>query len=415
MSGVAAVVPGARRRSATRRCCFPGCGSPRTGRRCAARCPPSLVLVAVLAATQYRTNRVDARGRLPSRRRRARRHGRARRGDLGARRRPTRRRSPASPASRCATTWAATWCGPPRRAGPGIHPYDAISRFDVTLWGIALVLALRAAAHTLGLGAAAVRLAGFLPLAADFSFVPGLLLGSPNAAVKLGGNFVEAVLFANSISPAMARCSRRSWPSRGPSAGRVAATRVLAAASRRRVLVPEGLHGRPAAARLRPRLARPAHAARARARRGRRCGRGRVSGARSASARRRRGSPGRAAALRAHEPGADRVRPRSRGGPGPRGVGSRLARALARPARGRRARPALVALREGGSAAASLARSLSAAGRSRSVVSVTADPAYDESFYFLQASGLALWLLARPCSPRSRAARRGWRPRWSCC
>jgi hypothetical protein len=33
-------------------------------------------------------------------------------------------------------------------------------------------------------------------------------------------------------------------------------------------------------------------------------------------------------------------------------------------------------------------------------VSVTADPAYDESFYFLQASGLALWLFAAPVLAR---------------
>ena len=35
--------------------------------------------------------------------------------------------------------------------------------FDVTLWGLALILALRAAAHALGLGARAVALVGFLP------------------------------------------------------------------------------------------------------------------------------------------------------------------------------------------------------------------------------------------------------------
>lgn len=85
-----------------------------------------------------------------------------------------------------------------------IHPYDAINRFDITLWLVALVLALRSVAHAAGLGAAAVRLAGFAPLAADLSSLPGLLSGSPWWAFKLGGNFVEPLFFANSITPAMA-------------------------------------------------------------------------------------------------------------------------------------------------------------------------------------------------------------------
>ncbi len=41
-----------------------------------------------------------------------------------------------------------------------------------------------------------------------------------------------------------------------------------------------------------------------------------------------------------------------------------------------------------------------AARRCSLFVSVTADPAYDESFYFLQASGLALWLFAAPVLAR---------------
>jgi hypothetical protein len=85
----------------------------------------------------------------------------------------------------------------------GIHPYDSMSRFDVTLWGLALILALRAAAHALGRGGWARALAGFLPLAGDLAFVPGLLLGAGYWAFKLGDDFVEAVFFANSIAPAM--------------------------------------------------------------------------------------------------------------------------------------------------------------------------------------------------------------------
>jgi hypothetical protein len=85
-----------------------------------------------------------------------------------------------------------------------IHPYDSLNRFDVTLWGFALVLALRAATHALGGGGRATALAGYLPLAADLSSVPGLLLGAGFWAFKLGDNFIEALFYANSVAPAVA-------------------------------------------------------------------------------------------------------------------------------------------------------------------------------------------------------------------
>jgi len=85
----------------------------------------------------------------------------------------------------------------------GIHPYDSLSRFDITLWGLALVLALRGAAHSLGLGAGATSVVGYLPLAGDLSFVPGLLLGARFWAFKLGDNLVEALFYANSVVPAL--------------------------------------------------------------------------------------------------------------------------------------------------------------------------------------------------------------------
>jgi hypothetical protein len=86
----------------------------------------------------------------------------------------------------------------------GIHPYDALNRFDITLWAVALVLALRAAAAGAGLGRAAVAAAGFLPLASDLSFIPGLLRGAEWWGQRLGDNFLEPVFFANSIAPAVA-------------------------------------------------------------------------------------------------------------------------------------------------------------------------------------------------------------------
>ena len=85
----------------------------------------------------------------------------------------------------------------------GIHPYDAISRFDITLWAVALVLALRGVAQAIGMGRGVVALAGFLPLLCDLSFVPGLLAGASWWAFKLGGNFVEPLFYANSIVPAL--------------------------------------------------------------------------------------------------------------------------------------------------------------------------------------------------------------------
>ncbi len=84
------------------------------------------------------------------------------------------------------------------------HPYDSFNRFDVTLWGLALILALRGTAHALGLGARATALVGYLPLACGLSFVPGLASGVEFWAFKAGTSFVEAIFFANSIAPAMA-------------------------------------------------------------------------------------------------------------------------------------------------------------------------------------------------------------------
>ena len=117
--------------------------------------PAVAVLVVVLALTQYRTNRVDAEG--------------AFRLDVGEH---------VDTALHVGVTWELVASYPPQVPGlagvpmryhvgshlvraaaarwAGIHPYDAISRFDVTLWGIALILALRAAAQALRLGEAAV-------------------------------------------------------------------------------------------------------------------------------------------------------------------------------------------------------------------------------------------------------------------
>lgn len=87
----------------------------------------------------------------------------------------------------------------------GTHPYDALCRFDVTLWALALVLALRGAARAIGAGPFAVALAGWTPLATDFSFVLGWL--DPRVhwwTELLRGNLLVSLVFANSVVPALA-------------------------------------------------------------------------------------------------------------------------------------------------------------------------------------------------------------------
>jgi hypothetical protein len=87
----------------------------------------------------------------------------------------------------------------------GIHPYDALYRFDVTLWALALVLALRGAARAAGAGAFAVALAGWTPLATDFSFLFGWLDPALHWWTELlRGNLLLSLVFANSVVPALA-------------------------------------------------------------------------------------------------------------------------------------------------------------------------------------------------------------------
>jgi hypothetical protein len=85
-----------------------------------------------------------------------------------------------------------------------VDPYDSIARFDVTLFALALVLALRAAAGALGGGPGAVALAGFIPLLTDGSF---LFAANPSAhwwADLLRGNLLVSLALANPLVPALA-------------------------------------------------------------------------------------------------------------------------------------------------------------------------------------------------------------------
>ncbi len=88
----------------------------------------------------------------------------------------------------------------------GVHPYDSLSRFDVTLSALALVLSLRAAASLLGAGGLAAALAGFAFLASDPSFLLGW--SRPHVewwlALFEASFFFFSILHANSGVPALA-------------------------------------------------------------------------------------------------------------------------------------------------------------------------------------------------------------------
>ena len=87
-----------------------------------------------------------------------------------------------------------------------VDPFDSINRFDVTLGAIALILVLRAVTRAVGGGPLAVALAGFIPLAADFSFV---FASNPQAhwwVDLLRGNVLVSLVLSNPIVPALALC-----------------------------------------------------------------------------------------------------------------------------------------------------------------------------------------------------------------
>jgi hypothetical protein len=86
----------------------------------------------------------------------------------------------------------------------GLHPYDAMFRFEITLASLALILAFRRAAHVLGVAPMVVKLAGWIPLLTDLSFFLALLPNSRWWAARLYGNLIEGLFFANSMIPALA-------------------------------------------------------------------------------------------------------------------------------------------------------------------------------------------------------------------
>jgi hypothetical protein len=299
-----------------------------------------------------------------------------------------------------------------------VHPYDAISSFDITLWAVALVLALRAAVEAIGMGRGVVAAAGFLPLLCDLSFVPGLLTGSEWWGFRLGDNFVEPLFYANSIVPALALALGAivalARAERGCGAGFTALAAALAAGSGffkvfagaqlLLALALAWLLGRGGRRRLLLVLV-PAALALA------------VLALPSASP---GGAAGVSVALVPFAPLAPALRALGMGEVhGARILVYGLAwlavslglRVVGIPA-------AALALRDDRAAPRALAALALSGWPLATFLSITADPDCDESFYFLQASGLLLWLFAAPtlvslCS--ERRAGRHWRAAVAAC
>ena len=90
------------------------------------------------------------------------------------------------------------------RRWAGLSPWDSLTRFDVTLWGLGLILATRALAARLGAPPLAVTLAPWTLFLSDFSFVFAF---NPQAhwwTDLLRGNLLLSLVYANPLVPALA-------------------------------------------------------------------------------------------------------------------------------------------------------------------------------------------------------------------
>ncbi|MBN2371562.1 MAG: hypothetical protein JXO72_13860 [Vicinamibacteria bacterium] len=85
----------------------------------------------------------------------------------------------------------------------GVHPYDILNRFDPTLWSLMLILILRNAAFFMRMPPRAVLLAGWIPLASDFSFLLGPAHHSRWWPALTFGSLHENIFFANTLTPAL--------------------------------------------------------------------------------------------------------------------------------------------------------------------------------------------------------------------
>jgi len=85
-----------------------------------------------------------------------------------------------------------------------VDPWDSLTRFDVTLWALALVIGLRALTARLGAPSFAVALAPWTLLLTDFSFA---FAANPQAhwwTDLLRGNLLLSLAYANPVAPALA-------------------------------------------------------------------------------------------------------------------------------------------------------------------------------------------------------------------
>lgn len=85
-----------------------------------------------------------------------------------------------------------------------VHPYDLLQRYDMTLAGLALVLALRALVRALGGGPWAVALAGWTPILGDFSFLFGGFAGADWWIDLLSTNLLLHLAYGNALVLALA-------------------------------------------------------------------------------------------------------------------------------------------------------------------------------------------------------------------
>jgi len=86
----------------------------------------------------------------------------------------------------------------------GTSPWDALTRFDVTLWALALLLALRGLTARLWPGSAAVEIVPWTLLLADFSFLFATNLQAHWWADLFRGNLLISLVYANPVVPALA-------------------------------------------------------------------------------------------------------------------------------------------------------------------------------------------------------------------
>jgi len=84
-----------------------------------------------------------------------------------------------------------------------VDPFDAISRFDVTLWALALLLALRGVATRLEASPLAVALVPWTLLATDFSFAFFANARAHWWADLLRGNILISLCLSNPVIPAL--------------------------------------------------------------------------------------------------------------------------------------------------------------------------------------------------------------------